>query len=155
MTQSRGLAVHGYGRYVDEEAFREAGVELSEEVPVYGVEASNYSRDLIGDFYEDSFSEIPNGRNGSVSSRHLENLEGPFYVFGGLVNECIPGAVYSVMRSGEEAYVVEDAAFEEVAEGEFMTYEDMQNSEEDFKDIFAQLNRLGALTLKMEDILER
>lgn len=153
MTHGTGLAVHGYRRYVDEEAFREAGVELSEEVPVYGVESSNFSGELIGDFYEDTFEDIEGGRNGALSSRHLEDLEGPFYVFGGLVNECIPSTVYSVLSSGEEAYVVEDAAFEEVAEGEFMTYEKMQSSGEDFSDVFAQLNRLGATTVNAEDIL--
>ncbi|MFB6174887.1 MAG: hypothetical protein ABEJ87_02835 [Candidatus Nanohalobium sp.] len=64
MLEGTGLAVHGYGRYVDEEAFRDAGVELSGEMAVYGVKASNFSDDLIGGFYEDTFSDIPGGRNG-------------------------------------------------------------------------------------------
>lgn len=152
MTHGTGLAVHGYGRYVDEEAFQKAGREISEEVPVYGVEASNTSGELIGSFYEDTFSDVPNGRNGAVSRGNLEDLEGPFYVFGGLVNECIPGTVYSLLRSSEEAYVVEDASFEKV-ENDFMTYEEMLESEEDFSDVFSNLDRLGASTVKMEDIL--
>lgn len=152
MTEGTGLAVHGYGRYVDEEAFRETGIELSDEIPVYGIEASNRTEELIGDFYEDSFSDIPDGRNGAVSPKHLEDLEGPFYIFGGLINECIPGAVYSVLSSGEEAYVIEDSSFEEI-DDEFMTYEELRESDEDFSDVFNQLYRLGASTTKLEDLL--
>ena len=152
MTEGTGLAVHGYGRYVDEEAFREAGVELSEEVPVYGVEASNISGDLIGDFYEGTFEDIKGGRNGAVSPRHLEELEGPFYVFGGLINECIPGTVESALRSGEETYVIEDASFEEI-EDEFITYGAMKASEKDFEEVFANFYRLGASTVELDDLL--
>jgi len=154
MLQGTGLAVHGYSRYVDEEAFRDAGLEIADEVPVYGVEASHKSQGLTGDFYEDTFGEIEHGRNGAVASDDLEGLEEPFYVFGGLVSECVPGAVYSVQKSGFEAYVMEDASFEKV-EDDFMTYDEMKASDRDFGEVFDNLGWLGVPTLTLDELVEK
>jgi len=144
------LSVHSYPRYVDEEAFLDVAEELSEEFPIYGVKSSGSSSELVGDFYEDSFEDINNGRNGYISPKHLESLESPFYVVGGLVSECIPGAAESVLRSGEDAYIVEEGAFEKVGDG-FFTYEDMSSSDQDFSDIFRNLNELGVPSVNSYD----
>lgn len=96
------LSVHSYPRYVDEEAFLDVAGELSKESTIYGITSSGSASELVGDLYEDSFEDISNGRNGYVSPKHLESLESPIYVVGGLVSECIPGAVESVLRSGED-----------------------------------------------------
>ncbi|MFB6174888.1 MAG: hypothetical protein ABEJ87_02840 [Candidatus Nanohalobium sp.] len=64
----------------------------------------------------------------------------------------MPGAVYSVLSSGEEAYVVEDASFEKLGEDEFLSYSEMRGSDEDYSDVFQDLYMLGVDTVKLEDI---
>lgn len=132
----------------------EAGVELSGEFPIYGVEASNYNEEsLIGDFYEDTLSEVENGRNGAISRGELEGLEPPFYVMGGLLHDCVPGSIESVMRSGYEAYLVEDASFEKFGKGDFLTYGEMENSNEDYSDLFQDLYMLGVETVELDELV--
>ena len=75
-----GLAVHPYSKYVDDE-FVELSEKVSDEMPVYCLEASNYSGELVGDFYEDSFSDVSGGRNGYMSSEVLDDFDEPFYIF--------------------------------------------------------------------------
>lgn len=152
MNEGTVLAVHPYPRYVDEEAFEEVIEELDEEFPVYGVEASNSSSELVGDLYEDTFEDIDGGKNGSFDPGNLEGLDEPFYITGGLLNECVPGAIETVIRSGKKAFLVEDGSYERF-EDEFMTYRDMLESEEDYSDVFRNLYMLGVETVEVDDIV--
>ena len=152
MSEGTVLAVHPYPRYVDEEAFEDLMEDLEQEFPVYGIEASNSSTDVIGDFYEDTFEDIPNGKKGSFDPRHLEGLEEPLYVTGGLVSECVPGAIETVIRSGNDTYLVEDGSYEKLGD-EFMTYRDMVDSSEDYSDVFRNLYMLGVERVESKEIL--
>lgn len=153
MNEGTVLAVHPYPRYVDDEAFNQVIEDLSREFPVYGIKASNSSSEVTGDFYEDTFEDIENGKNGSFDPSHLEDLDGPFYVTGGLVSECIPSAVETVMGSGNEAFLVEDGSYEKFGEDEFMNYGEMVDSNEDYSDLFRNLYMLGVETVEADDIL--
>lgn len=146
------LSVHSYSRYVDEGAFVDIAEELAEDFPVYGVRSSENSGELLGDFYEDSFEDIDGGKNGYINPRNLESLEPPFYVIGGLVSECVPGTIESVLKSGEEAYIVEEGVFERF-EDKFLTYGEMNASEQSFSDIFRNLNDLGAPSVRTDEFL--
>lgn len=152
--QGSVIAVHPYPQYVDEESFRDTGAKLTDEFPVYGVEASNYNEEsLIGDFYEDTLSEVENGRNGAIPEGELEDVEPPFYFIGGLLHDCVPGGMESVMLSGYEAYLVEDASFEKFDGDEFSTYSEMENSNKDYSDLFQNLYMLGVETVELDDLV--
>lgn len=152
--QGSVIAVHPFPQYVEEEVYRDVAEDLSEDFPVYGVEASNYSsEDMIGDFYDQSLEEVENGRNGAISSGDIEGLEPPFYVIGGLVHDCVPGSLESLMRSGHEPYLVEDGVFEKFGDEEFMTYAEMIGSDEDFSNEVRNLYMLGVEPVELDNLV--
>ena len=70
------------------------------------------------------------------------------------MSEFIPGAVYSVLSSDYDVFVVEDISFDKLEE-DFVTLEDMEGSDEDFSDLLANLYRLGAPKVGSEELLEK